>query len=335
MNVQDPSSGSLGQVQLAQAAHSYFIDLSLHENLSRTPIILSLGREIWLQGDTRVSTVSTILPEICIKGTAMNRLHQAIAGAHQRPILGAAVYFYDPVFLEIAAHMGFKVIWIEMEHAAITFNQAADLCRMARGTGMLTMIRVPDARRESVLKAAECGPDIIDVPMAESPEQVADLVRYARFAPVGARGFFSVSRAIKYGMVDSVSAEQQKLNTELSLLVQIETVEALNRIDELVAVQGVDIFIGPADLAASLGIPGQTSHPRLLEAVVRIATAARREGKKIVTACGPSDFIHWTRLGVDLLFSANDIVCLKTGAQMALSAANEAIALAASEKVTV
>ena len=82
---------------------------------------------------------------------------------------------------------------------------------------MLTMIRVPDARRESILKAAECGPDIIDVPMAESPEQVAELVRYTRFAPVGARGFFSVSRAIKYGMVDSVPAEQQKLNTELSL----------------------------------------------------------------------------------------------------------------------
>jgi 4-hydroxy-2-oxoheptanedioate aldolase len=262
----------------------------------------------------------------------MNRLHQALSLSEGKPILGAALYFYDPVFLEIAAHMGFKVIWIEMEHAAITFSEAADLCRMAAGTGMLTMIRVPDARRESVLKAAECGPDMIDVPMADSPEQVAELVRYARFAPEGARGFFSVSRALKYGIVDSVPAEQQKLNSELSLLAQIETVEALNRIDELVAVPDVDIFIGPADLAASLGFPGQTSHPRLLEAAERIIKAARREGKKVVTACGAADFIHWTRLGVDLLFCTNDIVCLKAGAQMALSAANEAIATAAAEK---
>jgi 2-keto-3-deoxy-L-rhamnonate aldolase RhmA len=142
----------------------------------------------------------------------MNRLHQALALSDGKPILGAALYFYDPVFLEIAAHMGFKVIWIEMEHAAITFSEAADLCRMAAGTGMLTMIRVPDARRESVLKAAECGPDIIDVPMADSPEQVAELVRCARFAPEGARGFFSVSRALKYGIVDSVPDEQQRLN---------------------------------------------------------------------------------------------------------------------------
>lgn len=262
----------------------------------------------------------------------MNRLHQAIASADQKPVLGAALYFYDPVFLEIAAHMGFKVIWIEMEHAAITFGQAADLCRMARGTGMLTMIRVPDARRESVLKAAECGPDIIDVPMADSPEQVAELVRYARFAPEGARGFFSVSRALRYGMVDSVPEEQQRLNGELSLLAQIETIEALNRIDELVAVPGVDIFIGPADLAASLGLPGQTSHPALLDAAARIITAARRQKKKIVVACGAADFIHWTRLGVDLLFCANDIVCLKTGAQVALRSANEAIAMAESER---
>ena len=263
----------------------------------------------------------------------MNRLHQAISLASGKPLLGVALYFYDPIFLEIAAHMGFKVIWIEMEHAAISFAEAADLCRMAAGTGMLTMIRIPDTRRESVLKAAECGPDIIDIPMADSPEQLAELVRYSRFAPGGSRGFFSVSRALKYGIVDSVAAEQQKLNTELSLLGQIETVEALARIEELAAVPDVDIFIGPADLAASLGVPGQTSHPRVLEAAERIVATARRHGKKVVTACGSADFLSWTRLGIDLLFCTNDIVCLKTGAQMALKSATDAIAQAAEEKL--
>jgi 2-keto-3-deoxy-L-rhamnonate aldolase RhmA len=203
---------------------------------------------------------------------------------------------------------------------------------MAAGTGMLTMIRIPDARRESVLKAAECGPDIIDVPMADSPEQVAELVRYARFAPQGARGFFSVSRALKYGIVDSVPDEQQKLNHQLSLLAQIETVAALERIEDLAAVPDVDIFIGPADLAASLGVPGQTSHPKLLKAAEHIVEVARRHGKKIVTACGAADFLLWTRLGVDLLFCTNDIVCLKVGAQVALNAANDAIVQATRER---
>jgi 4-hydroxy-2-oxoheptanedioate aldolase len=262
----------------------------------------------------------------------MNRLHRAIQAANGRPLLGAALYFNDPVFLEIAAYMGFKVIWIEMEHAAISFEQAADLCRMAAGTGMLTMIRIPDARRESVLKAAECGPDMIDIPMADSPDQVAELVRYARFAPLGARGFFSVSRALKYGIVESVPYEQQRLNEELSLLAQIETKEALAQIEEIASIPDVDIFIGPADLAASLGYPGQTSHPEVLEAIERIVHVARKHRKKIVTACGASDFIHWTRLGIDLLFCTNDIVCLKVGAQAALKSAEEAIAQADSEQ---
>jgi len=263
----------------------------------------------------------------------MNRLHRAIHAADGKPLLGAALYFNDPVFLEIAAHMGFKVIWIEMEHAAISFEQAADLCRMAAGTGMLTMIRIPDARRESVLKAAECGPDLIDIPMADSPELVAELVRYARFAPAGARGFFSVSRALKYGIVDSVPEEQQRLNEELGLLAQIETKEALAQIEEIASIPDVDIFIGPADLAASLGFPGQTNHPVVLEAAEKIVNVARKHGKKVVTACGAQDFIHWTRLGIDLLFCTNDIVCLKVGAQSALKSAAEAIAQAESERL--
>lgn len=261
----------------------------------------------------------------------MNRLHQAISVADGKPLLGAALYFHDPVFLEIAALTGFKVIWIEMEHAAITFAEAADLCRMAAGTGMLTMIRIPDTRRESVLKAAECGPDIIDIPMAESPEQMEELVRYAKFAPEGTRGFFSTSRALKYGIVDNVPDEQQVLNTELSLLAQIETATALDRLEELASIPNIDIFIGPADLAASLGFPGQTSHPRVLAAGAEIVRVARKHHKKLVTACGVADFIHWTRLGIDLLFCTNDITCLRTGAQLAMDAAVKAIDQASSE----
>jgi 4-hydroxy-2-oxoheptanedioate aldolase len=261
----------------------------------------------------------------------MNRLHRAIANnraidANQgKPLLGAALYFYDPIFLEIAARLGFQVIWIEMEHAAITFAEAADLCRMAAGSGMLTMIRIPDSRRESVLKAAECGPDILDIPMADTPEQVADFIRYARFAPQGSRGFYSVSRALDYGIVASVPDRQQQVNAELSLLIQIETTTALARIEELAAIPGVDIFVGPADLAASLGYPGQTSHPSVLAACQQIVHTARRHNKKIVAACGPADFIHWTRLGIDLLFCTNDIACLKAGAQLSLEAAESAI----------
>ena len=77
----------------------------------------------------------------------MNRLRKALEQNGDKILLGAAVYFFDPVFLEICAHLGYQAIWIEMEHGHITFAEAADLCRMAAGTGMLTMIRIPDVQR--------------------------------------------------------------------------------------------------------------------------------------------------------------------------------------------
>jgi 4-hydroxy-2-oxoheptanedioate aldolase len=255
----------------------------------------------------------------------MNRLRQALARRNGKTLLGAACYFYDPIFLEIAAHVGFDAIWIEMEHAAISFAEAADLCRMATGTGMLTMIRVPDTRRESILKAAESRPDIIDVPMVESAEQMQDMVRYARFAPEGARGSFGASRAVKYGMVDSVPEEQARLNQELCLMAQVETKEAVDRIEELCAVAGVEIFVGPADLSSSYGVPGETLHPKVTEAVKRIATTARAHDKLLATACSPRDFPFWAEVGVDLLFCTSDIACLKHGAQAAHLSALEAL----------
>jgi 2-keto-3-deoxy-L-rhamnonate aldolase RhmA len=73
-------------------------------------------------------------------------------------------------------------------------------------------------------------------------------------------------------------------------------------------------------------MPGQTSHPELLKAADQIVRVARKHNKKVITACGAAEFHHWLRLGVDLLFCTNNIVCLKTGAQLALDAAEAAIA---------
>src|SRR5690349_15935114 len=115
----------------------------------------------------------------------MNRLQKAVEAQGGGPILGAASYIYNPTFLEIAALMGYKAAWIEMEHTFLTYAQAADLCRIATGLGMVTMLRIPDAQRKTVLQACECGPDIVDLPMANTPEVVAEFVDNARFPPEG------------------------------------------------------------------------------------------------------------------------------------------------------
>jgi 2-keto-3-deoxy-L-rhamnonate aldolase RhmA len=253
----------------------------------------------------------------------MNRLRKAVELNGGRTLLGAALYFYDPVFLEVAAHLGYQAIWIEMEHAGITFAEAADLCRMATGSGMLTMIRIPDSRRENILKAAECGPDIIDVAMVDEPSQMKEMLKYGRFAPAGGRGYFGVSRAVHYGVFNSVNETQQSLNRELCLMAQIETTEAMKNLDELASIPGVDLFLGPADLAASLGHPGETLHPSVRQAATRVVQAARANNKCIASACGPADFKFWLDQRIDLLFCTNDIASLKRGAALALEEARE------------
>jgi 2-keto-3-deoxy-L-rhamnonate aldolase RhmA len=260
----------------------------------------------------------------------MNRLAQAILKSNKRPLLGAVDFLYNPTFLEIAALLHYDVAWIEMEHTFITFAEAADLCRIASGLGMLTMIRIPDARRETVLKAAECGPDIIDLPMASTPEDLQDLVRNARFPPLGTRGFFSFSRAVSYGVKGKVSEAQRALNDELCLMVQIENREAVDRIEELCRVPGVDaIFIGPGDLSASLGVPGELRHPLVHEAAAHTVRVARSHGKHIAVTTVAEDFGFWIGQGVDILFCANDIASLRLGAQRGMEDARSAIAASA------
>lgn len=259
----------------------------------------------------------------------MNRLAKALQSQGEGPILGAAAYFYNPIFLEVAARLGYRAIWVEMEHGFITFAEAADLCRIANGLGLLTMVRIPDTRRESVLKGAECGPDILDVPMVNSSRDLDEFVRYARFPPMGERGFFSVSRAVDYGIGCHVPEEQQKLNEELCLMAQIETLTGVENAEEICAVPGVDIFLGPADLAASLGVPGQTGHARVYEAAAKVIRTARRHGKHVAVGAAPQDFGFWAEQSVDLIFCTNDIAAMKAGADDALQQARRAVSNAA------
>src|ERR1035438_9606855 len=102
----------------------------------------------------------------------MNLLQQAIKQNGGKPIFGAAAYLYNPAFFEMASLIGYQAAWVEMEHTFHTFDQAADLCRLASALGLLTMLRIPDLQRGTVLKGCECGPDILDLPMADTPEMV-------------------------------------------------------------------------------------------------------------------------------------------------------------------
>jgi len=150
------------------------------------------------------------------------------------------------------------------------------------------------------------------------------LVTQARFPPVGVRGFFGVSRAVAYGIPDAVAEQQRRLNEELCLMIQIETAEAVQRIEDLCAVPGIDaIFLGPADLSASLGVPGQTGHPKVYAAAEHTIQVARKHGKQVAVGAAVQDFPFWIGQKVDLLFGMNDLTAMKMGAEAGLQAARD------------
>src|SRR5690606_26675706 len=115
------------------------------------------------------------------------------------PLLTLTLNTFDPVFVEIAAQIGIDIVWIEMEHASVSLREAENLCRMIQGSGLLCLIRLPNCQRDIVLKAAEIGADMLMAPMIERREDLENLVKYSKYAPVGQRGFYSSSRALNYG----------------------------------------------------------------------------------------------------------------------------------------
>jgi 2-keto-3-deoxy-L-rhamnonate aldolase RhmA len=254
----------------------------------------------------------------------MNRVEALIQSREDQPLIGIAVYQYNPAFVEMAAWLGYDILWIEREHLEVSYAQATDLCRIASGLNMLTMIRVPNACRDSILKAAECGPDILDLPMGNTPEILQEFVGNARYAPQGNRGFFSSSRASRYGMVGDYQEHQAQVNANIALFSQIETREAVECADELCAVEGIDaIFLGPGDLSTSLGVTGQVSHPTVHEAMARAVRSAKRAGKRVAIACNPADAPAWAAKEVDIFFPGSDITCMRIGAQTLLQASKK------------
>jgi 2-keto-3-deoxy-L-rhamnonate aldolase RhmA len=249
----------------------------------------------------------------------MNRVEAMIQSKGRKPLIGVAAYTFNSAFVEMAGLLGFDIIWIEMEHAHIAFSEAADLCRIGAGLGMLTMIRLPDAQRQTVLRAAECGADILDLPMGSTPEVVAELVRHARYYPEGSRGFFGASRGTRYGMFGHIADEQRRVNENICLMAQIETAEAAARAEEICSVPGLDaIFVGMGDLSASMGIPGQINHPDVRGTTDRVIEVAKAHGKLVGMPGLATDFADWAAKGVDMLFCGSDISCMRTSLQTLL-----------------
>lgn len=208
----------------------------------------------------------------------------------------------SPKWVEIIAlHGGFDAIWLDQEHVGLTVDQIEQAVRAARGCGIDTFVRLAPTDYATVMRPLEAGAGGIMAAQIRHARQAEEFVRWAKFHPRGARGFNSTGIEGRFGTVP-MTEYMRRTNAESFVAVQIEHIEAVEDVDGIAAIPDIDVlFVGPADLSQSMGIPGEWNHPRFWEALERTARAAQKHG------------IHWAVLPFDLAFARR---CVDLGCRM-------------------
>lgn len=185
----------------------------------------------------------------------------------------------EPWLTELVGELGFDVVWFDMEHRPHGFEAIDRLSLACRATGIELMVRICKNGYASAMRTLEFGANGIMIPHCCSPEEARQWADWSRFPPQGKRGFDHAGADAKYGLSDPMEylAEQ---NREIFVVVQVEDREAVDCVDAIAAVDGVDLlFVGPADLTMSYGVPLQRQHPLIQRAFDKVANAAEKTGK--------------------------------------------------------
>ncbi len=186
-----------------------------------------------------------------------------------------------PNLMRIYKAGGLDFAIVDCEHGQFSFPQVADMAAVANAVSLPLIIRIPDNRRENVLKMLELGADGLLLPMADTPEILSQVVKYGKYPPLGKRGLATSRPHCNYKMGD-VRTYLKKANERTLIFGQVETQEALNNCADLLDIEGVDgLFIGPNDLSVDLGIPGDVSDRVIMDAVRRVHREADKKGKPL------------------------------------------------------
>jgi 2-keto-3-deoxy-L-rhamnonate aldolase RhmA len=191
--------------------------------------------------------------------------------------IGSWLQSASPVMAEIMARSGFSWLAADCEHGDVALEGFANQARAVSPFPCVPFVRVAENSTIQIRRALDLGAGGVIVPLVNTAEEAAKAVSSAKYPPAGVRGF-AFQRANGWG--GDFDAYCLSANGRLSVVVMIESKEAVANIDSILAVKGVDgVFIGPYDLSGSYGIPGQTSHPMVSDACRKVSDACAKAGK--------------------------------------------------------
>jgi len=221
----------------------------------------------------------------------------------------------NPNIAYMLAQCGFEFFIIDNEHGSYNPETISNMIAAARGANISVIVRIPEIKRESILKPLDAGAAGMLVPMVNTASQAKEVVQHAKYPPMGNRGAALRRPHNLYTKVNATDYLKQA-NENTFIVVQAETTTSIENIDEIAAVEGVDcIFVGPFDLSISLGIPGQINHSLEMEAIEKVASACKKNNKIAGILMFDQEMLtHWIKKDFRFAVYSSDITMLADAA---------------------
>jgi 2-keto-3-deoxy-L-rhamnonate aldolase RhmA len=232
-------------------------------------------------------------------------------------VLGTIITFNDPTVTEALCNV-FDFVWIDMEHNAFTLETMQAHLLATKGSNTTPIVRIPVNDPVIIKTVLDVGAAGVVVPMVRNADDVRRAVAACRYPPDGIRGF-GPRRPGNYGFgLSDAPAYIRAANEAVITVAQIEQIDAVNNIDEILAVPGLTaITTGANDLAGSMGLPGQARHPDVLRALETVLAKCRDAGVFAGVSVGddPAILVEWASKGAQWLAIGADFSLLMRAAR--------------------
>jgi 4-hydroxy-2-oxoheptanedioate aldolase len=215
--------------------------------------------------------------------------------------------------VDLVSQLGVDCVWLDMEHTPDDLAAIEAMIMAAKMHDVDAMVRVPRGSYSDIIRPLELDAAGIMVPHVMCADDARAIVRQTRFHPLGLRPWDGGNADGSFTMVPAADY-LQRANADRFVIVQIEDVEALDHLDEIASLDGINgLLFGPGDFSQSLGVPGQFDDPRIDAARRRVAEVANKYGKIAATPCAVDAVPRLVDMGYRFLNIAADVVCLASG----------------------
>jgi 4-hydroxy-2-oxoheptanedioate aldolase len=227
--------------------------------------------------------------------------------------------------VEILAEAGYDWLLLDMEHAPNEMPMLVEQLQAMRGAAATPVVRPPWNDSVLIKRILDAGAQSLLIPYVQTAGEAREAVAATRYPPEGIRGVASVHRANRFGRITDYF---QRANAEMCVIVQVETRLSLQNLSSIAAVEGVDaLFIGPSDLAASLGHIGNPRHPEVQKVIEAAGRQIRAAGKAAgILAPAEEDALHWLNEGFSLVAVGGDAAMLAQQSEQLLLRTRQRIA---------